>query len=112
MPFHLNRWRQSRYESRIPCEFVALCNVSCPFIQDWLTSIEMKFFESKVNLNWKNILKSIKEDPEGFIEQGGWSFLDAEQTDSEDEEAEMESDFEPRYVKFNLIWKCTFELIA
>ena len=30
-------------------------------LQDWLTSIEIKFYESKVNLNWKNILKSIKE---------------------------------------------------
>lgn len=33
--------------------------VPCP--QDWLTSIEIKYYESKVNLNWKNILKSIKE---------------------------------------------------
>lgn len=55
----------------------------------------MKYFESKVNLNWKNILKSIKEDPKGFIESGGWSFLDADQTDSEEEAAE-ESEFEPR----------------
>jgi nucleosome binding factor SPN SPT16 subunit len=30
-------------------------------LQDWLTSIEIKYYESKVNLNWKNILKSIKE---------------------------------------------------
>lgn len=35
----------------------------CPALpcQDWLTSIEIKYYESKVNLNWKNILKSIKE---------------------------------------------------
>lgn len=32
-----------------------------PCLQDWLTSIEIKYYESKVNLNWKNILKSIKE---------------------------------------------------
>ncbi|EFN58683.1 hypothetical protein CHLNCDRAFT_140286 [Chlorella variabilis] len=62
---------------------------------DWLTSIEIKYYESKVNLNWKNILKSIKEDPEGFIEDGGWSFLDAEQSDSEEEGDEEESDFAP-----------------
>lgn len=103
-------------------------------LQDWLTSIEIKYYESKVNLNWKNILKSIKEvrlrvcsvllahwhraigraansltrqparspvfvqDPEGFIEDGGWSFLDAEQSDSEDEDGEEESDFAPRSV--------------
>lgn len=63
-------------------------------IKDWLTSIEIKFYESKVNLVWKNILKSIKEDPEGFVADGGWNFLDADQSDSE-ESGEEESDFEP-----------------
>ncbi|GAB4820394.1 hypothetical protein N2152v2_007440 [Parachlorella kessleri] len=63
-------------------------------IKDWLNSIEIKFYESKVNLQWKNILKSIKEDPEQFIADGGWNFLDVEQSDSE-EEADEESDFAP-----------------
>jgi nucleosome binding factor SPN SPT16 subunit len=36
------------------------------------------------------------QDPEGFIEDGGWSFLDAEQSDSDDEDGEEESDFAPR----------------
>lgn len=36
------------------------------------------------------------QDPEGFIEDGGWSFLDVEQSDSE-EEGEEESDFAPRW---------------
>ncbi len=36
-------------------------STSLDTIKDWLTSIEIKFYESKVNLNWKNILKSIKE---------------------------------------------------
>jgi hypothetical protein len=31
------------------------------YLQDWLTSIEIKYYESKVNLNWKNIIKMIKE---------------------------------------------------
>jgi nucleosome binding factor SPN SPT16 subunit len=90
-----------------------------------LTSIEIKYYESKVNLNWKNIIKMIKEvsltfryplckslklaicipiipqsgmvqDPEGFVEDGGWNFLDADQSDSEEEEGEEESEFEPR----------------
>ncbi len=37
------------------------------------------------------------QDPEDFIENGGWSFLDVDQSDSE-EEAEEESDFAPRCV--------------
>ena len=36
-------------------------STSLDTIKDWLTSIEIKYYESKVNLNWKNILKSIKE---------------------------------------------------
>jgi len=35
------------------------------------------------------------QDPEGFIESGGWNFLDADQSDSEDG-SEEESEFEPR----------------
>lgn len=33
---------------------------------------------AQINLNWKPILKNILEDPEGFIADGGWDFLDAE----------------------------------
>ena len=36
------------------------------------------------------------QDPEGFIEDGGWSFLDAEQSDSDEEDGDEESDFAPR----------------
>jgi hypothetical protein len=32
----------------------------------------------QMNLNWKPILKNILDDPEGFIADGGWDFLDAE----------------------------------
>ena len=27
--------------------------------QDWLSGVDVKFYESKINLNWKPILKSI-----------------------------------------------------
>ena len=32
----------------------------------------------QMNLNWKPILKNILDDPDGFIADGGWNFLDAE----------------------------------
>lgn len=39
-------------------------------VQEWLGSINIKFYESKINLNWKPILKSIIEvrvtSPGGF----------------------------------------------
>lgn len=72
----------------------AIQNTSLDTIKDWLGSMEIKFYESKVNLNWRNIIKNIKEDPEGFIADGGWAFLDMTQSDSEEEE-EVESEFEP-----------------
>lgn len=56
-----------------------------------MTKIGIKYYESKMNLNWKPILKTILDDPEDFIANGGWDFLNLEQTDSDDE-AEEESD--------------------
>lgn len=47
----------------------------CHVLQDWLTSIEIKYYESKVNLNWKNILKSIKEVGDRATEGSGHVFL-------------------------------------
>lgn len=38
----------------------------------------IKYYESKLNLQWKPILKNILADPVGFVEQGGWDFLDIE----------------------------------
>lgn len=64
-------------------------------IKEWLTSVKIKYYESKMNLAWKPVLKNIQEDPVGFFEQGGWSFLDVDKSDSEDEESEQSEDFEP-----------------
>lgn len=47
-------------------------------VREWLQSMDIKFYENKMNLNWKPILKSILDDPEAFIGEGGWDFLDAE----------------------------------
>lgn len=47
-------------------------------IKEWLTSVKIKYFETKMNLNWKQILKDIQADPEAFVEHGGWDFLDME----------------------------------
>jgi hypothetical protein len=36
-------------------------------IKEWLTSVKIKYYESKMNLAWKPILKHILEDPNTFI---------------------------------------------
>lgn len=46
-------------------------------------------------MNWVKIMKTITDDPEGFFDSGGWTFLDPESDpeDVVDEEEEEESDY-------------------
>lgn len=64
-------------------------------IKEWLASIDVKFYESKINLQWPAILKSIREDPEGFVESGGWDFLDAEAGSDGDDSDDGDEEFAP-----------------
>ena len=64
-------------------------------IKQWLTTLDIKYYEGKANLNWKPLLRQIKEDPDGWLEAGGWEFLNNEASDGEDEEEEEASEFEP-----------------
>ena len=67
-------------------------------IKQWLGTLDIKYYEGKSNLNWKPLLKQIKEDPDDWLESGGWEFLNNEIDDDDDEEgdgADSESDFEP-----------------
>lgn len=43
-----------------------------------LSSCDLKYTEGVQSLNWTKIMKTIVDDPEGFFEQGGWSFLEPE----------------------------------
>ena len=63
-------------------------------VKEWLTSMNIKYYESKMNLVWKPILKTILDDPQEFIENGGWEFLNLEASDSEEDGEESEG-FEP-----------------
>ncbi|OLY78204.1 FACT complex subunit spt16, partial [Smittium mucronatum] len=62
-------------------------------VKEWLDSVNIAFTEGPVNLNWGQIMKTINEDPHGFFEDGGWSFLQ-ESTEAEDDSDNEESDFE------------------
>ncbi|TNM93658.1 hypothetical protein fugu_001834 [Takifugu bimaculatus] len=64
-------------------------------IKEWLNSCDIKYTEGVQSLNWTKIMKTIVDDPEGFFEQGGWSFLDPEGEGSaagSDSESEMEDE--------------------
>ncbi|KAK4265309.1 hypothetical protein QN277_026377 [Acacia crassicarpa] len=65
-------------------------------IKEWLDTTDIKYYESRLNLNWRQILKTITDDPQSFIEGGGWEFLNLEATDSEsDNSEESDKGYEP-----------------
>lgn len=46
------------------------------------------------SLNWVKIMKTITDDPEGFFDSGGWTFLDPESDVEEAQEEETEDEDE------------------
>lgn len=56
-----------------------------------MNSCDIKYTEGIQSLNWTKIMKTIVDDPDGFFESGGWSFLDPE-SEGEDEEDSEEED--------------------
>lgn len=57
------------------------------------SSCDIRYSEGVQSLNWQKIMKTITDDPEGFFEQGGWTFLDPESgSEDENESAESEED--------------------
>ncbi|XP_073149297.1 FACT complex subunit SPT16 [Henckelia pumila] len=69
-------------------------------IKEWLDTTDLKYYESRLNLNWRQILKAITDDPEEFIENGGWEFLNLEASDSDsDNSQESDQGYEPSDVQ-------------
>ncbi|KAJ6354327.1 hypothetical protein OIU76_003222 [Salix suchowensis] len=70
-------------------------------IKEWLDTTDIKYYESRLNLNWRQILKTITDDPQSFIDDGGWEFLNLEASDSDSDNSEdsdqgyIPSDAEP-----------------
>ncbi|CAL7935430.1 unnamed protein product [Xylocopa violacea] len=68
-------------------------------VKEWLNSCDIRYSEGVQSLNWTKIMKTITDDPEGFFDSGGWSFLDpesdAENDEVEDEEEEEDDAYEP-----------------
>jgi nucleosome binding factor SPN SPT16 subunit len=64
-------------------------------VKEWLDSVDVYFVESKVNFNWTNIMKTVNEDPIGFYEMGGWTYLQPDEADAAGTEEERSSEYEP-----------------
>ncbi|CAH0557604.1 unnamed protein product [Brassicogethes aeneus] len=67
-------------------------------VKEWLNSCDIRYSEGIQSLNWVKIMKTITDDPEGFFESGGWTFLDPEsdvEEAAQDEESEDDEAFDP-----------------
>lgn len=55
-------------------------------IKEWLNSENILFIEGgNINIKWDKYLKTIVDDPETFIKEGGWSgFMESDESDSEE----------------------------
>ncbi len=72
-------------------------------IQDWLTDMEISFTEGPMNLNWKSIMNTVKDDDRFYedteedlvtTKEAGWEFLrmsggDSDESDEDDEESDF-----------------------
>ncbi|UKK02594.2 transcription modulator [Theileria orientalis] len=65
-------------------------------IKKWLNELDIVWYEGKNNLQWTNILKTILEDVEAFVENGGFDgFLgEGDEEEEEEEEEDDDEDFE------------------
>ncbi|KAG0726841.1 FACT complex subunit spt16 [Chionoecetes opilio] len=62
-------------------------------VKEWLNSCDIRYSEGVQSLNWAKVMKTIIDDPDGFFDQGGWSFLGPD-SDEEDAKALEEDDSE------------------
>ena len=54
-------------------------------VKEYLNDIGIIYAESVVNMNWTNVLQTVREDFEDFLENGCWKFLVEEDEDSNGE---------------------------
>ncbi|XP_015927394.1 FACT complex subunit SPT16 [Parasteatoda tepidariorum] len=67
-------------------------------VKEWLNSCDIRYTEGIQSLNWTKIMKTITDDPDGFFESGGWSFLDPEsegEGGEDDEDSEDDDQYQP-----------------
>lgn len=70
----------------------------CDHVKEWLNSCDIRYSEGIQSLNWTKIMKTITDDPKGFFESGGWTFLDPE-SDGEENPDELSSEEDEAYIR-------------
>ena len=70
---------------------IRICSIGAEFldpIKDWLSDIDIIYSESLNPLNWVNVMKEITKDIRGFVDEGGWDFLQDSESEASDKEEE------------------------
>lgn len=62
-------------KTRPPVHVHGISASSVPWLMDFFDSKNICFTETKVNIQWSNVLKSILDDPVAFYEGGAWAIL-------------------------------------
>nr|pir 138K protein - Tetrahymena thermophila [Tetrahymena thermophila]AAS65456.1 p138 [Tetrahymena thermophila] len=62
-------------------------------VKNWLNSQNILYFESTKSFSWANILKTIRQDIGGFIEDGGWNIILGEDEGEDEDPDEGDEDF-------------------
>jgi len=58
------------------------------------SKFDILYSESKINLNWNEVMREIKNDLEKFVDEGGWAFLQDDLSDENQDEEESNEDSE------------------
>ena len=66
-------------------------------IKSYLNEIGIVFSEGVVPINWNQVLSSIREDFQAFIDDGGWRFLQDDQEDGAEEGENSEDQEDPEF---------------
>ena len=73
----------------------AIPSENLDMLKTWLDENDILFGEGLYNINWQKIIQKIKSNPEGFLEEGGWDFIqDNPDSDSSDSEEDGDSNYE------------------
>ncbi|KAL6122459.1 hypothetical protein NUSPORA_00496 [Nucleospora cyclopteri] len=82
-------------KTKQPVNIGAIETTKLNWIKSTFDNLNLVFMETKVNINWSNLMATIMKDPIGFYESGGWTELmveeEEEQTESEDSESAISS---------------------
>ena len=61
-------------------------------LKNWADENDIFFGEGLFNMNWQNVMSSIKDNPYNFVENGCWNILAENLSDDEEEEEEENPD--------------------